>query len=394
MLKFLRAKNVELQLKFKSGNRLLGLNQQQIDENEAKRRKLVDEFPELAATAPVLGVDPGNPQMLLNPASDKIAREAKIKMTKAKIAILESHLVEIKKQFQLEYDIGADIEKLERQKGIDEKEYLSLESNLKTAKMNGTLDPSRMPNITIVQQPSRPVKTYDELTQKIILGLAGGGIALGVGIAFLIELLFQRRVVRPIEIQTRLQLPLLLSIPFIRRKERGGLMMGRSASIPNIGNVDDEALSTPGVRRNRLRKHDSEVAALHSPLFGNHPGPHDFQLRDQQRDPQTEDGGCHRTFGRGRFVDHCRRTGKVVLGNSGDEGPAGGFELGSSRGKSDVRRDPESIVERSPASGNHLEVQGERSESLFCGCHRPPGRCRTDDVLTGALVSTHAPTPG
>jgi Mrp family chromosome partitioning ATPase len=87
----------------------------------------------------------------------------------------------------------------------------------------------------MVQKPSEPVKTYDELIQKIILGLAGGGLALGLGLAFLIELFFNRKVERPVEIQARLQLPLLLSIPYVRRGERKGLLLGNHGEAPRIG---------------------------------------------------------------------------------------------------------------------------------------------------------------
>ncbi len=100
-----------------------------------------------------------------------------------------------------------------------------------------------MPNITVVQQPTEPIKTYDAKIKKLILGLAGGGMALGIGLAFLIELVFSRKVNRPIEIQTRLQLPLLMSIPYIRRKERGGLLLAHDQGQPRIGM--DVSLAVP-----------------------------------------------------------------------------------------------------------------------------------------------------
>ncbi|RYD47081.1 MAG: hypothetical protein EOP85_06140, partial [Verrucomicrobiaceae bacterium] len=86
--------------------------------------------------------------------------------------------------------------------------------------------------------------TYDKVTQKIVLGLAGAGMALGVGLAFLIELIFDRRVKRPTEIQARLQLPLLLTIPYIRRKERDGLMLGHDSGAPRIGMAVEESVQT------------------------------------------------------------------------------------------------------------------------------------------------------
>lgn len=48
---------------------------------------------------------------------------------------------------------------------------------------------------------------------KIMIGLAAGGVALGVAMALLIELVLDRTVKRSFELETKLRIPLLLSIP-------------------------------------------------------------------------------------------------------------------------------------------------------------------------------------
>lgn len=68
-------------------------------------------------------------------------------------------------------------------------------------------------------------------------------MAAGIGLAFLIETVFNRRVSRPIEIQARLQLPLLLSIPYIRRKERGGVLLSPDHGQRLVGNPHDRTVS-------------------------------------------------------------------------------------------------------------------------------------------------------
>ena len=235
LLGFLQKRDLELRIKFKPGNRLLTLNQQQIETYEAKRRNLVAKFPDLAAVAEVLEKNSDTENSKWNLINGK----ARLEALSAKMEVYETHLKEISNQFSKQYAIGAEIEALDRRKQMEDAEYRSLEANLKNARINQTLDPSRMPNITVVQQPSNPVKTFDELTKKIILGLAGSGIGLGVGLAFFIELLLVRKINRPIEIQTRLQLPLLLSIPYIRKKERGGLLLGLHQGEPRIGMEED-----------------------------------------------------------------------------------------------------------------------------------------------------------
>ncbi len=236
MLAFLRKRDLELRIKFKPGNRLLALNQQQIDTYDAQRQALVAKFPNLAAEAQVVENDPGNPKWNL------ILEKARLAAIGAKTEVLETQMKEIAGQYGQQSAIGAEIDEMERKKQMEDAEYRSLEVKLKNAKIDTALNPSTMPNITVSQQPTEPLEYYNKKTDKLILGLAGGGMALGVGLAFMIELLFDRRIKRPIEIQARLQLPLLLSIPYIRRKDRGGLMLSHESGAPRIGRGGDMEL--------------------------------------------------------------------------------------------------------------------------------------------------------
>lgn len=115
----------------------------------------------------------------------------------AKVKVLEDNMMEIQKMLHPNH---VELEAITRRHQMEAAEYRSLEMKLKNARTNQTLDPSRRPNITMVQQPTEPVKVPDEFTTKLVLGLAVGGLALGLGIAFLLELVFNRRIERPAEI--------------------------------------------------------------------------------------------------------------------------------------------------------------------------------------------------
>ncbi len=237
LLAFLQKRDMELRIKFTGGNRLVTLNRQQMETYETRRNSLLQRYPKLEQEVEVADLESkGNKPNL-------VAERARLAAISAKIEVFESHLRILGEQFSEQYGIGARIEELERRKQMEDAEYRSLEANLKNARIDQTLDPSRMPNITVVQQPTEPVKSFDEKMKKLILGLAGGGMALGLGIAFLIEMLLDRRVKRPIEIQARLQLPLLLSIPLIRRKERGALLLENVPPQPRIGMGGGDALA-------------------------------------------------------------------------------------------------------------------------------------------------------
>lgn len=227
VLDILQKRSIDLRIKFKPGNPLIQSNQQQLSDQEARRIMLLDRYPELTSqtTSHI-----ANPETKLpNP----ILERAALSSIKARVEAFQSHLREIKEQFNEQYAIGAKIEELERRKQMEDAEYRSLEQSLKEAKVDQALDPSRMPNITVVQQPSKPVKTYDKTTSRLVLGLAISGLALGVGIALLSEFIFDRRIKRPTDICSQLHLPLLLTIPSFTQRNRAGtiLPIGTSQKI-------------------------------------------------------------------------------------------------------------------------------------------------------------------
>ena len=110
-------------------------------------------------------------------------------------------------------DIGPQITGLERNKQLEEENYKYYSGTLQKARVDEALDPSKMPNISAIQRPSPPAmvtKTRD----KTVLGLAGGGLALGVGLALLFELVFNPSYKRRSEVELQLRSPVMLSIPY------------------------------------------------------------------------------------------------------------------------------------------------------------------------------------
>lgn len=116
-------------------------------------------------------------------------------------------------------ELGFKLEGLERRKLMEEESYRMFQSRLEKARLDETLDPSRIPNIVVLQNPTAPIKSVDNTTKILLAGLAGSGLMLGFGVAFLKEWVIDRRISRPTEILARLQMPLMMSIPYIRSKE-------------------------------------------------------------------------------------------------------------------------------------------------------------------------------
>jgi succinoglycan biosynthesis transport protein ExoP len=183
--------------------------------------------------------------------------------------------------------LGFQLQDLERRRELEEEKYRYFQTSLEKARLDETLDPSKMPNISVVQSPTPPSKSIDEKSLKLIIGIAFAGLAAGLALAFLIEMVIDRRVSRPVEIHTRLQLPLMLSIPYIRSKDGIGKLVG---PLPALGSLADgtEIILPSSTKRNEIGKSERAgehfitpfVAAIHDRIIFN------FQINDITHKPK------------------------------------------------------------------------------------------------------------
>jgi uncharacterized protein involved in exopolysaccharide biosynthesis/Mrp family chromosome partitioning ATPase len=148
-------------------------------------------------------------------ASDKSPLTAKSRVAgmEAKVALLKSRLGDIQQRTKQLSDLAPQMEELERKRELDEANYKYFAESLEKARVDEALDPSKMPNISAVQRPSPPVLETTTRFKKT-LALAGGGLALGLALALLRGLVLNQTVGRPLELETRLDIPLMLSIPY------------------------------------------------------------------------------------------------------------------------------------------------------------------------------------
>jgi uncharacterized protein involved in exopolysaccharide biosynthesis/Mrp family chromosome partitioning ATPase len=176
-----------------------------------------------------------------SPESEK----AHVAGIEAKLETLKSRLHDIQQRIRQLSELTPQMEELERKRELDETNYKYFAESLEKARIDEALDPSKMPNISAVQRPSPPV--LDTKTRyKITLGLAGAGIALGIALALLRGLVLNRTVGRPLELETRLHIPLMLSIPYASSRN------GHSALPLNGSPANPEALA--------VRRHHSKLA--------------------------------------------------------------------------------------------------------------------------------------
>jgi uncharacterized protein involved in exopolysaccharide biosynthesis len=196
----------DLLLKYTSGSPIVKVKAAQIAELEKQRSALEKQYPTLVGTATSQGGQEAQPNL----ASER----ALLAGFESKLAALKSRMSDLQARAKTISQVAPRIEELERKAEVEETNYKHSEASLEKARIDETLDPSRMPNISVVQTPSPAIRARRNIA-KVVLGMAGGGFAVGIAIALLIELILDRSVKRSFELETRLQIPLLLTIPYV-----------------------------------------------------------------------------------------------------------------------------------------------------------------------------------
>ena len=159
--------------------------------------------------------------------------KARVAGIEAKVQTLKTRLRDTQQKMKQLSELRPQMEDLERKREMDESNYKYFAASLEKARVDEALDPSKMPNISAVQRPSLPT-LETKMRNKIALGLAGGGIALGIALALLKGLALNRTVGRPLQLETQLHIPLMLSIPYSNGRN-GHLVLPPNGSSANPG---------------------------------------------------------------------------------------------------------------------------------------------------------------
>jgi uncharacterized protein involved in exopolysaccharide biosynthesis/Mrp family chromosome partitioning ATPase len=162
----------------------------------------------------------------MGPVTTLEDEKALLAALEARVATSESQAKAIEAEVEGLSGLGFKLQELERRRQMEEEKYRHYQTSLEKARVDETLDPTRMPNIAIVQDPSAPVKSLDSSLMKLIVGVGASGVIAGLALAFLIEWVVDRRVSRPAQIRAGLQMPLMLSIPFTRSKDGIAKLIG------------------------------------------------------------------------------------------------------------------------------------------------------------------------
>ncbi|MEA3213053.1 MAG: polysaccharide biosynthesis transport protein [Chthoniobacter sp.] len=210
-LAFYRRNETELLARYTEESAEVSSSHARVAQLQERRRKLETEYPALATVA-VKTSGLGKPD-------DAMGEQARLAGTEAKVAALKTQLNELQVIAGRINAVSSQLRDLESQRQVEQKNYADFQLKLEKSRIDEALDPSKIPNISVLQKPSPAGKVAGK-TIKIAAGLASGGLALGLATALGLGLLFDRTLKRPRELESRLQIPMLISIPRMREPSR------------------------------------------------------------------------------------------------------------------------------------------------------------------------------
>ena len=197
---------------FTGTNSLLQGIKQQIASREKEKEALEKEYPQIAGVAPVESSSSSGvmtTSVAADPQTQIVALKAKIQEWQAQLASLRTQATNLN-------NLAPTLTQLQQTESILEANYQTLSVSLEKSRIDQQLDTTKTPNIRSVQEPSPPVRDWKK-TKKMMAMAAVAGVAGGIAWAFLIEMVLDRSVKRPIEVERKLKLPLFISIPNVNR---------------------------------------------------------------------------------------------------------------------------------------------------------------------------------
>ena len=204
----LEKRQFELLATYNPDSTPVSLNKARVAELQKERHDMEKEHPDLIEKAPMAGTASNRG------GYDLITERARLVSLQAGTKALEDRLQNVQSKMSDFAKAAPEIEELERTEALEQANYATALSKLQNATVDEALDPSKIPNISYAQKPSPPMKVAGK-RQNMVMGLAGGGLALGLGLAFLIERVLDQTIKRPQELEQRLGVPVVLSIPYV-----------------------------------------------------------------------------------------------------------------------------------------------------------------------------------
>ncbi len=202
----LRKREQDLMAQFTGGNALVKEVRGQIVETEKSKQKAEEENPKLAS----LNLAPAKPRE--RPSIDLFTENVRMTALGARIRVLSDRLTKIQTEAATMDETEGTISELQRKKELEEAHYRYYLGNLEQSRIDEALSAGKISNISKIQAPSPPFKDATKL-HKLLLTILAAGVLGGIALAFATELYLDSSVRRPAEVETKLNLPLFVTVP-------------------------------------------------------------------------------------------------------------------------------------------------------------------------------------
>jgi succinoglycan biosynthesis transport protein ExoP len=190
----------------------------EIADAQKLRNQLEEKYPQLV----VLNLPLQNSsQEDSNLANNLPTDAARITALQVKIEFLHSQLNQVWGEATNFQRVEATLSELKQRKESAEANLKYFTDHLERSHIDEALNEGKASNISIIQSPTPPLKGWSKQFKKKMATLAASGIVAGLGLAFLLELFLDRSVKRPSDIENKLGLPLLISIPDAEKNGSG-----------------------------------------------------------------------------------------------------------------------------------------------------------------------------
>src|SRR5262249_2079029 len=140
-------------------------------------------------------------------------------------------------------DLEPKIAEVQRRRDEEQKTYEFALKRLERIQNNASTANGEANSISIVQSPTLPA-----LDSKKTLKLAGavfaGCLALGLGLAFLLDMVLDRSIKRPSDVERHLHLPVFLTIPDTTWGRKLGLTKWRAKQQPKAASKGNGEAAT------------------------------------------------------------------------------------------------------------------------------------------------------
>jgi uncharacterized protein involved in exopolysaccharide biosynthesis/Mrp family chromosome partitioning ATPase len=207
---------------------VVATNQIKLQEARARKASLETNYPALVrlTATPAL---PFMPLPTTQPTMDLASLGVLVKASQSRTATLSNQLEQVRGEMRRIEEAETGINDLQRQRANLEKQLAFVEQTLVQSRYNSNPNDRQNTSISKVQAPSPPYRDFGQLRKKMVMAVAGGLIA-GLVLAFIVELVLDRSLKRPKDIEGLLQIPLFLSIPVLRHDSSSRAAIGNGAS--------------------------------------------------------------------------------------------------------------------------------------------------------------------